>query len=174
MLRAMPGKGGAAFFARRRFPGRLPTAPSIRSPSSIGDCPSGLRSSSRRAASHWSLERAQTTTCSVQAALCPSRGFAPPSRDREALMPCLARLFAGLGEGEIRQHENRKLRGGRLADVRAAVLSRPLDRGWVIYTGLPLAEHLAAAGDCLRTFTDASNLTERVASADKAEIVDTM
>jgi peptidoglycan/xylan/chitin deacetylase (PgdA/CDA1 family) len=100
--------------------------------------------------------------------------FRAPSRDREALMPCLARLFAGAGEGEIRQHENRKLRSGRLADVRAAVLSRPVNRGWVIYPGLPLAEHLSAAGDCLRTFTDSSNLTERVSSTDKAEIVDTM
>jgi hypothetical protein len=100
--------------------------------------------------------------------------FRAPSRDREALMPCLARLFSGPGEGEIRQHENRKLRSGRLADVRAAVLSRPFNRGWVIYTGLPLAEHLSAAGDCLRTFTESSNLTERVSSTDKAEIVDTM
>jgi peptidoglycan/xylan/chitin deacetylase (PgdA/CDA1 family) len=100
--------------------------------------------------------------------------FRPPDRDREALMPCLARLFAGSGEGEIRLHENRKARGGRLADVRPAVLSKALGRGWIIYTGLPLAQHLAAAGDCLRTFTDASNLTERVASTDKSEIVDTM
>ena len=71
-----------------------------------------------------------------------------PGRDREAAMPCLARLFAGSGEGEVRQHENRKARDGRLADVRPALLSRKLGRGWIVYTGLPLPSCLSAAGDC--------------------------
>ena len=100
--------------------------------------------------------------------------FRPPGRDREAAMPCLARVFEGEGEGEVRLHENRKARGGRLADVRAAVVTRPHGRGWLVFTGLPLAAHLAAVGDSLRVFTDASNVTERVASVDKAEVADTM
>lgn len=98
--------------------------------------------------------------------------FHPPQRDREAAMPCLARAFAGKGEGEIRLHENRKARDGQLADVRPAGLVRRHGRGWLIFTGLPLARHLIAAGDSLRAFADASEMTERVATADKAEIVD--
>ena len=100
--------------------------------------------------------------------------FRPPGREREAVMPCLARLFHGPGEGECRLHENRKARAGRLADVRPAVLARPHGNGWLVFTGLPLAQHLAAGGDCLRSFTDASNVTERVASVDKAEVADTL
>ena len=100
--------------------------------------------------------------------------FRPPQRDRDAAMPCLARAFAGDGEGEIRLHENRKARDGRLADVRPAVLVRRHGRGWLIFTGLPLARHLVAAGDSLRAFADASDMTERVATADKAEIADTL
>ena len=89
--------------------------------------------------------------------------FRPPARDREAALPCLARVFEGSGAGEIRLHENRKARGGNLADVRAAVLTRAHGQGWLIFTGLPLATHLGAVGDSLRTFTEASNVTERVA-----------
>ncbi len=100
--------------------------------------------------------------------------YLPPARDREAAMPCLARLFDGKGQGEIRLHENRKARGGRLADVRPAVLTRRHGRGWFVYTGLPLARHIAAGGDSLRAFTDTSNVTERVATVDKAEVADTM
>lgn len=100
--------------------------------------------------------------------------FRPPDRDREAAMPCLARVFDGPGEGEVRLHENRKARSGNLADVRPSVLTRAYGRGWLIFTGLPFAQHLAAVGDSLRTFTEASNVTERVASVDKAEIADTM
>ncbi len=100
--------------------------------------------------------------------------FRPPGSDREAVMPCLARIFEGTGEGEVRLHENRKPKGGRLADVRPAVLTRPHGRGAFIYTGLPLAAHLAAAGDSLRSFSHASAMTERVASADKADMADTM
>jgi peptidoglycan/xylan/chitin deacetylase (PgdA/CDA1 family) len=100
--------------------------------------------------------------------------FRPPARDGEATMPCLARIFDGCGEGEIRVHENRKARNGRLADVRPAVLTRSHGRGWLIFTGLPLAEHLAAVGDSLRAFTAVSNVTERVATVDKAEVADTM
>ena len=100
--------------------------------------------------------------------------FRPPARDCDAAMPCMARIFDGQGEGEIRLHENRKARGGRLADVRPAVLTRSHGRGWFVFTGLPLARHLAAAGDSLRVFTAASNVTERVATADKAEIADAM
>lgn len=100
--------------------------------------------------------------------------FRPPSRDGEAAMPCLVRIFNGSGEGEIRLHENRKARNGHLADVRPAVLTRSHGRGWLIFTGLPLAKHLAAGGDSLRVFTAVSNLTERVATVDKAEVADTM
>lgn len=100
--------------------------------------------------------------------------FRPPGRDREAVMPCLARLFDGTGEGECRLHENRKARAGQLADMRPAVLARPHGRGWLVFTGLPLAQHLAAGGDCLRAFSDTSNVTERVASVDKAEVADTL
>ena len=100
--------------------------------------------------------------------------FRPPNRDREATLPCLARVFDGQGEGEIRLHENRKARSGNLADVRPAVLTRPHGKGWLVFTGLPLASHLAAVGDSLRAFTEASNVTERVATVDKAELADTM
>jgi peptidoglycan/xylan/chitin deacetylase (PgdA/CDA1 family) len=100
--------------------------------------------------------------------------FRPPVRDGEAAMPCLARVFDGTGGGEVRLHENRKARNGNLADVRPAVLTRAHGKGWLIYTGLPLAEHLAAVGDSLRVFTEASNLSERVATVDKAAIADTM
>ncbi len=44
--------------------------------------------------------------------------FRPPDRDREAVLPCLARIFDGSGAGEIRLHENRKARSGNLADIR--------------------------------------------------------
>jgi peptidoglycan/xylan/chitin deacetylase (PgdA/CDA1 family) len=83
-------------------------------------------------------------------------------------------VFEGHGEGEVRLHENRKARSGNLADVRPAVLARPHGKGWLVFTGLPLASHLTAAGDSLRTFTEASNITERVATVDKAELADTM
>ena len=100
--------------------------------------------------------------------------FRPPGRDREAVMPSLARLFGGPGEGECRLHENRKPRAGHLADISPAVLLRPHGRGWLIFSGLPLTQHLGAGGDSLRAFTDTSNVTERVSSVDKAEIGDTL
>ena len=43
-----------------------------------------------------------------------------------------------------------------------------------MFTGLPLADHLAAAGDGLRTFSDGFAITERVASIDKADVADAM
>lgn len=100
--------------------------------------------------------------------------FRPPDRDCEAALPCLARIFNGSGAGEVRLHENRKARGGNLADVRHAVLTRPHGEGWLVFTGLPLAAHLCAVGDSLRVFTETSNVTERVATVDKAELADTM
>ena len=100
--------------------------------------------------------------------------FRPPTRDWEAALPCLARIFEGNGTGEVRLHANRKARGGNLADVRPAVLTRACGEGCLIFTGLPLAAHLCAVGDSLRVFTEASNVTERVATVDKAELADTM
>jgi peptidoglycan/xylan/chitin deacetylase (PgdA/CDA1 family) len=100
--------------------------------------------------------------------------FRGPGRDRDAVLPCLARIFEGEGEGEIRLHENRKPKSGQLADIRPAVLVRPHGRGWFIYTGLPLATHLMATGDGLRACSDASNVTERIANVDKAELADAM
>jgi peptidoglycan/xylan/chitin deacetylase (PgdA/CDA1 family) len=100
--------------------------------------------------------------------------FRPPDRDHEVALPCLARLFDGQGAGEIRVHQNRKARAGNLADVRPAVLARPHGAGCLLFTGLPLATHLVASGDNLRAFTEASNVTERVATVDKAEVADTM
>ena len=100
--------------------------------------------------------------------------FRPPNRDREAALPCLARVFDGEGSGEIRLHQNRKPRKGELADVRPAILTRPHGAGWFVFTGLPLATHLVAFGDSLRAFTEASNVTERVATVDKADVADTM
>ncbi|HEY1941397.1 MAG TPA: hypothetical protein VGH40_04675 [Roseiarcus sp.] len=100
--------------------------------------------------------------------------FRPPNRDREAALPCLARVFDGQGSGEIRLHQNRKPRNGELADVRPAILTRPHGAGWLVFTGLPLATHLVALGDSLRAFTEASNVTERVATVDKAEVADAM
>lgn len=100
--------------------------------------------------------------------------FRPPTRDWEAALPCLARIFEGNGAGEVRAHANRKARSGNLADIRPAVLTRALGEGGLIFTGLPLATHLCAVGDSLRAFTEASNVTERVATVDKAELADTM
>jgi hypothetical protein len=101
--------------------------------------------------------------------------FRPPGGDRECVMPCLARLFRGReGQGECRLHENRKARAEHLADIYPAVLSRSHGQGAFIFTGLPLAAHLSAAGDCLRNFTDVSSVSERVASVDKADIADTL
>jgi peptidoglycan/xylan/chitin deacetylase (PgdA/CDA1 family) len=100
--------------------------------------------------------------------------FRPPEGDRDAEIPCLARLFRGEGAGEIRLHENRKLRQGRLADIYPAIVERRHGLGWFIFTGLPLPGHLAAAGDCLRSFTEPTQMSERVASVDKADIADTL
>ena len=100
--------------------------------------------------------------------------FRVPGGDRVCEMPGLARLFAGPGEGECRLHENRKARAGNLADVFPAVVIRRHGAGWVVASGLALAETLAAGGDCLRTFADGSEMTERVASTDKADIADTL
>jgi hypothetical protein len=100
--------------------------------------------------------------------------FHPPEGDREAVMPGLARLFHGEGAGECRLHENRKARNGRLPDIHPAVLWRRHGEGWLIFTGLSLTEHLVASGDCLRTFTGISDMSERVASVDKAEVADTL
>ena len=100
--------------------------------------------------------------------------FRPPEGDREAEMPCLARLFRGQGAGEIRLHQNRKLRQGRLADIYPAIVEKRHGQGWFILTGLPLPGHLTAAGDCLRSFAEPTPMSERVASVDKADIADSL
>lgn len=100
--------------------------------------------------------------------------FRPPGRDAWCRAPAIVRLFEGPGRGEMRLHEDRKVRGGNEPDRFAAVLSKGIGEGTVIFSGIPLTELLTAAGDSLRQFSPFTDVTERVASVDKAEVADTL
>jgi len=101
-------------------------------------------------------------------------GFTAPGGDRRVWAPALATLFAGKGAGEIRLHEDRVVKYGFDPDVFPAVVTRRHGRGAVIASGLPLTSLLHAPGDRLRRFSRFSEVTERVASVDKADVVDTL
>lgn len=100
--------------------------------------------------------------------------FRPPGGGPYAYAPGLVRLFHGTGEGECRLHEDRKVKDGNDPGKFPAVLTCPVGRGRIVYTGIPLTQLLAAGGDCLRRFSPFTEVTERVASVDKAQIVDTL
>lgn len=88
--------------------------------------------------------------------------------------PCLARLFRGDGDGVVRLHEDRITKSGIEQGVFPLVASHGIGRGHVIYTGVPLTMLLEAGGDHLRRFAPFSPVTERVASVDKAGVVDVL
>ncbi len=100
--------------------------------------------------------------------------FRPPEATRPAYAPGPARLYAGEGFGEIRLHEDRKIKAGNDPDVYPLVLEQSLGKGSVIYSGVNLARLLMMAGDCLRRFSPFTEVDERVASIDKAEVSDTL
>lgn len=100
--------------------------------------------------------------------------FRPPESPGWAVAPGVARVFPGQGLGELRIHEDRKVKGGNDPDVFPAVLARKVGSGTVVWTGLALTELLASSGDRLRRFSAYSDVTERVASVDKAEVADAL
>lgn len=101
-------------------------------------------------------------------------GFTPPGRDRRAWAPSLVTLFEAPGEGEVRLHEDRVVKYGVDPDVFPAVVTVRHGRGAVVASGIPLTTLLHAAGDRLRRFSRFTQVTERVASIDKADIADTL
>lgn len=100
--------------------------------------------------------------------------FLPPDSSDYCEGPAIVRLFWGEGFGECRLHENRTVRDGNDPDTFPAVLIRRVGHGRVVFSGIPLTQLLTAAGDSLRRFSPYSDVTERVSSADKASIADTL
>lgn len=101
-------------------------------------------------------------------------GFEPPGSHRPCRAPTLARLFPGPGEGVCRLHEERLVKDGMDPGRFALVHRRRVDRGLLLWTGVPLTRLLMAHGDTLRRFSPHSSVTERVASVDKAVVADTL
>lgn len=101
-------------------------------------------------------------------------GFTPPDGDLRVWAPAMATLFEGSGAGEVRLHEDRVVKYGIDPDTFPAVITRHHGRGAIIASGLPLAALLHAPGDRLRRFSRFSEVTERVASVDKAALADTL
>lgn len=100
--------------------------------------------------------------------------FLAPETSDPCQAPSIVRLFRGEGFGECRLHENRTVREGNDPDRFPAILTRRVGEGAVIFTGIPLAQLLASAGDRLRRFSPFSEVTERVSSVDKAGVADTL
>lgn len=100
--------------------------------------------------------------------------FVPPDVERSCYAPGMVRLFRGPGDGQCWLHENRKVRNGNAPDLFPAVLTHAMGAGRIVYTGIPLTLLLGAAGDCLRRFSPYTEVSERVASVDKAEVADTL
>jgi peptidoglycan/xylan/chitin deacetylase (PgdA/CDA1 family) len=100
--------------------------------------------------------------------------FRVPDGAEWAEAPGIVRLFPGDGWGELRLHEDRKVKGGSDPDVFAAVLVREVGAGAIVWTGIPLTDLLEAAGDRLRRFSRFTDVTERVSSVDKAEVAETL
>jgi peptidoglycan/xylan/chitin deacetylase (PgdA/CDA1 family) len=101
-------------------------------------------------------------------------GFTAPDGDRRVWAPALATLFEGTGAGQLRMHEDRLVKYGRDPDVFPAVLTRRHGHGAIVASGMPLTSLLHAPGDRLRRFSRFSEVTERVASVDKADLADTL
>jgi peptidoglycan/xylan/chitin deacetylase (PgdA/CDA1 family) len=100
--------------------------------------------------------------------------FTPPDGGTSCYAPTLARLFAGPGQGECRLHEDRKVRHGNDLDRFPVVLTQAIGAGTVVYSGIPLARLLVAGGDSLRRFSPYTEISERVASIDKASVAETL
>lgn len=100
--------------------------------------------------------------------------FVPPDHETPCYAPGQVRLFRGQGDGQCALHEGRKVRAGNALDRFPAVLTQQVGVGHIVYTGIPLTQLLASGGDCLRRFSPLTELTERVASVDKAEVADTL
>ena len=101
-------------------------------------------------------------------------GFTPPGSGRRVWAPSLATLFEADGAGELRLHEDRVVKYEVDPDVFPAVITVRRGRGAVVASGIPLAMLLHAGGDRLRRFSRFTEVTERVASVDKADIADTL
>lgn len=101
-------------------------------------------------------------------------GFTAPGRATRSQAPSLASMFECGGSGELRLHEDRVVKYDVDPDRFPAVFTVRHGKGAVVASGLPLTALLTAPGDRLRTFCDYSPVTERVASADKAVIADTL
>lgn len=99
-------------------------------------------------------------------------GFASPVDGRWVQAPGLARLYRGEGAGVVRMHENRVVKYGIEADVYPAVQCRRIGKGVLVFTGIALTELVAAKGDTLRRFSELTEVTERVATVDKARLLD--
>lgn len=101
-------------------------------------------------------------------------GFRAPGTGRDCAAPTLARLFAGEGAGTCRLHERRLVKDGMDPGRFPLVLRRRIGKGWLLFSGVPLSRLLMAHGDTLRRFSPHTEVTERVASVDKAEVADTL
>ena len=102
------------------------------------------------------------------------RRFLPPNSDTTAWAPSLTRLFQRDGQGEIRLHEDRKIKGGNDPDVFPLVCQKTLGAGSIIFSGVPIAKLLASSGDSLRRFSPFTEVDERVASVDKSYLTETL
>lgn len=100
--------------------------------------------------------------------------FVPPNSEKPCYAPGLARIFRGTGQGQCRLHEDRKVRQGNDLDRFPVVLTQQVGTGHIVYAGVELTRLLAAGGDCLRRFSPYTEVSERVASVDKADVADTL
>ncbi len=101
-------------------------------------------------------------------------GYTSPGRTSRSHAPSLVTMFETEGSGELRLHEDRVVKYGVDPDCFPAVFTVRHGQGAVVASGIPLTALLAAPGDRLRTFCDHSPVTERVASIDKAAVVETL
>jgi len=101
-------------------------------------------------------------------------GFRTPETGRPCAAPTLVEMYPGAGEGQMRHHEDRVIKYESDPGVFPVVLTARRGRGLLVYTGVPLTDLLMAQGDRLRTFSEFTEVTERVSSVDKAEVADTL
>ncbi|MFG1706988.1 polysaccharide deacetylase family protein [Nonomuraea sp. M3C6] len=101
-------------------------------------------------------------------------GFETPVGGRFCAAPGLVTRFPGAGEGVLRLHEDRIVKYGSDPDRFPVVLSRRIGAGAIVYSGVALTELLMAQGDRLRAFCEFTEVTERVAAVDKADVADTL
>jgi peptidoglycan/xylan/chitin deacetylase (PgdA/CDA1 family) len=101
-------------------------------------------------------------------------GFDAPLSGRWCAAPGLVQLYQGVGEGLLRVHEDRVVKYGADPDLFPVVLTHRAGAGAIVYTGVALTELLMAQGDRLRSFSEYTPVTERVAAVDKADVADTL